>query len=678
MCLECGPRRAANARRVTCEIDMADDKTIEATANPFLTLIRDDVTARKDWAERDQKICKRRLTERKKVKTKPYKGAPNFVVPIVDDNVREKTDQELTMLLNATRFAHFVQLEAGIDKNALARAQCGFDTFLRHIINIPQKLDYALDMKNCRGYAIIKRVRVKNSFVGLVPDIEIRDPADVLVPAGTRKIEDATRITDVYRFTVDEFDSISASGTYGKWQNVTAVRDTATAAKTGSDKEPDSVFQTIKHLIGINDESEKIVCVFEFWHLASDWTVQKAKEIYGESSRDALDIIKGRRCCMLFSPQAADKPLSIRPWRDPDKTTPTEDRDAPEVRTPGPDRSWPYTQVRYENRSPYFYDTRGIGQLVMDDQIAASATRNAKHVMMDFYQQPQYVGTDRNSGQITHEPGSILPEGISPVQHPAIPPTFDFTTELFKREAAQRVGVVSGYMFSGEMGNKKRVQKTATEVDYEAMRGDMVSSASTERFLGPWTNVFTELWRDLGRLKVDLPIIIGGRYAGQLAEAPDARQPQQQSKPAITLEQIYAWKVLVVPAASSKTLNPDMQFQRTASVWQTCLATLANMGVSFDTQAVAEDLLTNWDPFRAARWIIEPDQSGPGGQQPVYQQIGTLASQVNDMGKILMAVKEAAAAAGKLAADDSQKIDRLVGMLSKAPVAGGAGEEMPV
>jgi len=76
--------------------------------------IHGDLTDRSTWATKQNEIVRRRLSARRKQKTKPYKGAPNFVEPIIDDNVREKTDQEISMLLNAPVMAHAIPLSGEI------------------------------------------------------------------------------------------------------------------------------------------------------------------------------------------------------------------------------------------------------------------------------------------------------------------------------------------------------------------------------------------------------------------------------------------------------------------------------------------------------------------------------------------------------------------------------------
>ncbi len=630
-----------------------DPATLDTQANPYLSLVCEDASTRSKWAGRDRQVLKRRLAERVAKRRKPYLNAPNFVVPIVDDVVRSKTDQELTMMLNAPRFAFFLSLDGQMKKRDRAKAEVAFDTFLRFTMEIGPKLDHALDTKNARGFSIVKNIRTIHPEYGTIPDIDIRDLADVIVPAKTRNIQTAERITDIYRYSIREFKDRAKGNRSWHQDNCKKVAACAKSGELNEDAvgtEIKSLFDTTKHLIGLtSNEKDREVVLHEFWHYATEWDRAKAIELFGQSAGER--IIVGRKCKMIWSPQSPHDIIAIHPWRERD----TEERLSPdemmremrmailENREPkltrtlvGRDRSWPYHQPRYENRSLYFHDSRGAGQLVMDDQIAASQTRNAKHVMMDYYQRPQFTGPVRNTQNMNHEPGSFLPEGVSPVQMPAVPPTFDFTTELHKREAGQRAGIVGQHIYSGQMSNKKGIQKTATEVREQSMNADMVSSASVDRFVGPWIGVFREIWMDLKRLGLELPMIRNGEHRGVMPTM------------------LYEYKVLIVPSANAKTLNPDLQFQRAREVWGFCKTELEPMGVVFNPQEVAWDILSSWDPLAAERWLMDPEEAGEAGQPPIYLLLREITAKLEQL-------EAAAQSTGKLAVENSERLEKAMG-----------------
>jgi len=637
-------------KKVTADVDFS--------GNPWIEKIKQDAGNRQKWASRDRQIQKRRLTDRPAKKNKPYPGAPNFVVPIVDDVVREKTDQEITMMSNARFLAYFIPMGPGLSAPMRMKAQLAFDTYLRHVIQVMPKLEEALDCKNARGFSIVKVVRTfVERWGGEFPDIDVRDPADLVVPVYARRdLTKADRICDVYRYSAEEFERMAEGNP--TWKNVEKVLTTA-AAPDKQTAELQGALETLKDLIGVQvaGDGSKQVVLCEFWHYADEWTCRKAVELYGAEMGGR--ILKGRKCKMLFCLDAPEDIVAISPWREKDTVT-MEDQIDPSTGMPvldpltmkpvqaardviGKDRSWPYIQARYENRSPFYYDSRGVGQLVMDDQIAASATRNCKHILMDYYQLPQYRGTGtRNSPQITHEPGGYLPEGVERVDPAQIPMSFDFTVDQFRREAGRRCGAGGQYEFSDQMAESRKVQKTAAEVRQQSIRGDMVSTASVDRFVSPIGEIFMQLWEDLGRLQVPLPMIANRAFLGQMEVS------------------VYEIPVLIIPVANAKTLNPDLQFQRDREIWG-FLATMAQMGVVVDPQRAAIDILGNVDPEKM-EWVIDPSEPGPalpaGGaagqpaqQQPVYMALGELKQTV---AQLVQAVQ----ATAQLAQHTSEEMDK--------------------
>jgi len=650
---------------VTIPETRAAKPDVTFVGNPWIDKIKEDASNRQKWSSRDRQIQKRRLTDRPLKRQKPYPGAPNFVVPIVDDVVREKTDQEVTMMGNARFLAYFIPMGSGLSAQMRMQAQMAFDTYLRHIIQVMPKLEEALDCKNARGYAIVKVMRTYvDRWGGEFPDIDVRDPADVIVPVyARRELQKADRICDVYRYSPEEFERMAKGNP--TWKNVDKVLATASLqGKSGPDIQ--GALETLKDLIGVQlaGDGSRQVILCEFWHYANEWTVAKAKELYGEAM--GARILLGRKCRMTFCLDAPQDVVAIAPWREKDETVmdavidpstqmPVQDpltlKPVLEAKVQyGKERVWPYVQARYENRSPYFYDCRGVGQLVMDDQIAASATRNCKHILMDYYQLPQYKGTGtRNSPQITHEPGGFLPEGVDRVDPAQIPMSFDFTVDQFRREAGQRCGAGGQYQFSDQMAESRKVQKTAAEIRQQSIRGDMVSTASVDRFVSPIGEIFMQLWEDLGRLQVPLPMIANRVFMGNMEVS------------------LYAIPVLVVPVANAKTLNPDLQFQRDEQVWG-FLAGMAQMGVVVDPNRAAIDIVGSLDPEKMD-WIIDPNEPGPaqsssapggatadgtpGGvpQQPVYMALGELKQAVEML-------KEAVTATAQLAQHTSVEAEK--------------------
>jgi len=235
-----------------------------------------------------------------------------------------------------------------------------------------------------------------------------------------------------------------------------------------------------------------------------------------------------------------------------------------------------------------------------------------------------------------------LPEGVTRVDPVQIPPNFDFTVEQFKREAGRRAGAGGLSEVSESMSLTRKVQKTAAEVERESMRGDTVSSASVDRFTNPWGEVFMQLWEDLRRLNVALPKVTNKQFKGRM----DVK--------------VYQYPVLIVSAASAKTLNPDLQFQRDVSIYNFAQESLAPMGVVIDADRAGREILSHADPLKVD-WIVDPRKAGPGQQQPVYQALGELKMALQQIGQMVAAMKQGIEATAALAQEDAKRIDQLEG-----------------
>lgn len=596
------------------------DAEAEVKTPPKNTVAEDichDVSDRRDWAAKDSEIIKRRLGERRKKRTKPYVGAPNGIVPIIDDVTTEKTDQEVTMMMNAPIMAVFVPLDQQAAANR-GKAERAFDTYLRHICRARPKIEESLDTKNARGWSVLKVFRCQHEEWGEIPDFDSIDPRHFIVPSMTKELSKSERLVEVMVFNSErEFrDEAKRRG----WKNVDAVVEQA-MDKERHKEERDTIDETM-HLVGLttNGTNTEQIIVWSAWYYADEWAVYH--DMTGE-------LEKGRKCNAIFSPDARDIPLKVIAHKDPDiqQQIPLTEQElyaeavnaladgrAPSMFRieiiPGKDRPWPYIQPRSEYRSRYFYDSRGIGHRCMDDQIFATGMLNAKMTMVDFVSQPMFEndGTD-NSGNFTAEPGAVMPRGLKFASPPQVPSQLDFGIDYHKREAARRAGAGSQYNYSDQVAESRKIQKTATEVQQESARVAQVSSASVDRFNDPWRELFSLLWEDLRRMKKPLPMIANETFVG------------------MATEEIYAGKFLIIPAASAKTLHPDMQFQRAKGVvdW---LTSMVKLGVPVDFASAVSKALDYYDPFFKDTALIDPAKTGPQGQPPIYQAMMQMSQQM--------------------------------------------------
>ena len=523
---------------------------------PYLKDVESDLQARSDWSERDAAIMKRRMGERPKKRNKPYINSPNPVERLVDDNTNDKTDQEISMIMNAPVIAIMIPIGVVAEAALVAQAQKAFNTYLRHMCGYRPKKEEAVDTKNARGFSVTKTIREEHPDWGMIPSFETVDPRDVIVPIKSRVGDgkEPVRVTFVNRYGYREFKEKVRNG----WNReaIAAVMSAVTTKSpdgqvdvSESDHDDESAFKVTKELIGLNtsDLKNSEIVVWEICHYATEWDVEKSTGT----------VKKGDKCISYICPDVPDQLLKIIPWRETDtfEAVPIEDplrgtiMDSREIR--GKDKRWPLIQHRYSYRSRLWYDTEGIGQKNMDLQIKATAIERSILILIDFISDPTYTSEGQaNEQNIVKKPGAVLPNGIKPVdEHSriAVLQQLNFMLDQVKRVAAKRAGIAGG-IYSSQTSESRKLEKTATEVESENATQDVVSSASVDRFNDPDRELFRQLWADMRRLGTRLPIIDNGKFEGYMDET------------------IYALDFLIIPAASQKTLNPDLQFRKAQSL----------------------------------------------------------------------------------------------------------------
>lgn len=599
---------------------------------PYVQDILDDVTARQSWARKDAEIKKRRLGFRKKKKSKPYPGAPNFVVPIIDDVVTDRTEQEVSMMLNAPQIVNFIPI-GNTSKQLALKAQQAFDIYLRHVIAFREQVEYGMDMKNARGFSVGKVYRRNHPKYGVIPDVAEVDPRDCIAPVDTRKARDAERLPFVMRYSRRDFENKKMAG----WNHIDDVlaklhenhqdENSGERQVKQSDHDEDSPVKVTEDLVGINasDYGKNVIVVWEIFKYASKWDVRKDKT--GELKLN-------KKCRVYVCPDAAEYLLFAKAWKDEDEVEELPSGSIERIRESlravsvgeepshrkitrvGKDRPWPVAQHRFENRDPTWYASRGIGEKSMDDQIAATGELNAKMTHNDYASHMLFVnpeGAAMNNMNVRPKPGAVLPRGIIPATMPQSPIDHVFNIEFFKRSAAQRSGG-GQQLYSGQVGESRKLQKTATEQISQDARESVMSSASVDRFNEPFRELYELLWEDLKRLNVDLPVI-----------AKDGQLAQQAS------EEIYAGEYIIVPAASQRTLNPDMQFQKSVAAMQ-----FVAPYMQMTPMRIYESLLytlSHYDPQFAEILLIDPSEKGPGALPPVYEILQKLVETVTNSGK---------------------------------------------
>jgi hypothetical protein len=269
---------------------------------------------------------------------------------------------------------------------------------------------------------------------------------------------------------------------------------------------------------------------------------------------------------------------------------------------------------------------------------------------MEFVGSPMFRQTQPGGPPLpsnaTFAPGSVLPAGIDFATPPPVPGQFQFDVSERRSSAARRIGAAGQYNYSSQMSATRKVEKTATEINSEQFRAGQVSSASVDRFNEPMADLFQLLWDDMRRMKLNFPVIMPGRRTGTFN--PD----------------VYQIPIILIPAASAKTLDPQQQLAITQGLASWTLQ--QSQTVPVDAKAVVETVLTSYDPRITQGWL--PDAQA---EAPINARIAQNETDVRSL-----------AQAGKAADDRLKNIEKLLtavhGSLAKQGAAAVDAGGMPM
>lgn len=558
------------------------------TKNKLHEEIRQDISDRSSWRDRMERLVRHRLGERKR--SLLYPGAPNFVEPIIDDNIRAGVAQEMSVMFSTRQLANFIPLSQ--EASELQRhAEVGFDSMLRLMLDFRSKMENAIDNKKERGFAVLKLVENPTAYeqamgkqvmrqqipdeygqpveviidlpAPVVPDLEVVDPYDFVVPVTTRRLRDAERCTHIHRYSVREFEELAEKY---EWQNAKQVIAVATETSTNRDSTNGrDGFQPQIGLETVNDQIDKLE-IWETYHYKD-----------------------GKRYRSILCPAAVEYVLQCEPWIWADD---------------GTERPWPFVQLRQENRRQEFYDCRGDAELLLDNQKTANSYLNAKGVQLDFFSKPVFSGPRGNAQKIKWTPGEMLPDGISPIQMPRIDSVFDYSADMERAKAARRSGASQGsYGDTRQAGDK-----TATQVNAESLASQRLTNVSVLRDGEPMSLFYELMWQYLRHNPVDLPMINESRqFQGQLSQA------------------VYSVPFKVESAASAQHANPDFVLQQMMSLGQFLQANPYVRQHEF-----AKILVDQVNPQITNKLVFDPTQPGDG-TMPLEQQVAQMAQQGQQM-----------------------------------------------
>lgn len=521
-----------------------------------------DLESRDNWAQDIIHLRDMRLGMRKK--STAYPGAPNWVDPIIDDNVNKLTAMEYGILKSTKNFVAFIPLSP---QSAVVREQVetAFNFVLQMMTDFETILNVALDQKNQDGMSYVSLSPSPDNYSrimgipGALPEMVLHDPLEVIIPVGCKDLQKASRYTLIYRFTPEQFQREAEVREWNVPEPLqrTLVDNSVAGARVSYGREDKKAGRKVRYGITDVPDHENYIIVWRTFGYASD----------------------GSKKSWWYCIEYPDEPLQVDEW----------------VWENGEEREWELYQFRFENRNQDLLDVRGVANMLRDNQQAANQFNNLKGIMFDFTGKPamrkmsDFVG---NAQTVRFLPGEDM-TGWEIVENPDVSQQFNFEANFEREKAERRVGSMSSAV-SGENPGRDRI--TATEVQRQSLNSQILSVNAIQRFSRTLSKIFSGMWNYLRHNPIPLPFM-----------SQDMKQFQMLP------ESIYQLPFLVISSASARSADPIFRLQQLTMLQPY----LINEWVHQDV--VSRYAINLFDPFLAD---IAVPQDGRTKIEQVVQVLG--------------------------------------------------------
>lgn len=265
---------------------------------------------------------------------------------------------------------------------------------------------------------------------------------------------------------------------------------------------------------------------------------------------------------------------------------------------------WMYEQFRRELTTPNQHSSRGVPEIVEEFEFLLTAAWRFKHNVMSMTQSPCFQSTTGlppgSTQNITLELGSILPAGITPVQWPAPPISFDEEMGKTRDIAERRMATPDTGLGRGNIGTDS---KTAREVSLIGSLQQMAVSYE----ITPWKRFcracYRQAWERIVQFK---PQTLSYYINGSIADLPpDAINGDYEID--------LSW--------SGDNINKEYLAQKAFSLWQ---ATLNNP--LFNQTETAKNMLEHMTPGQVQRFLANPGIQQQDMAERIGNEIDTMVS----------------------------------------------------
>lgn len=409
----------------------------------LFTKFQGDLKARSDW-EVKQRIWLEMRTTGLKRRNRPFPNASDLHFPLIDTIIEKTKPFYAQQLVGQEMLASFISFRDQSQELTTSAARC-FDYKMRHESDFIIEQLYAVDTMLQSDKGILKVYwDTKKKRLGF----DAIEPMMIIVPASTKKLQDADRVCQVLQLSVEQYKLL---------ENYNQDEGYIKRITGGNDEAPDSAYETERDSRqgivrdGISGADDGEIVIWECW--------ERTKTSWKTS---------------WFSPNCPD-----------------EDARPPQAH-PYKHGKLPFVEFHMEIKGKGYYDSRGISQVCAPYETSTCKMWNEKHDFMAFVNRPLFQAEKAlpQGQQMSFRPGALLPFGVSRVDMGNPPFALNEEISFNRQTAEQRIGQPD-YALSKEGGKDPRTATEITQVSQMSMqsvdlRAIIFRLSETEVFEQAW------------------------------------------------------------------------------------------------------------------------------------------------------------------------------------------------
>jgi len=364
-------------------------------------------------------------------KQKPWANAADLHFPLIDTNIEKLKPMFFQQIVGMDNVATFVPMKQQSQAMTTSAANL-FDYKVREKTNLQDEalswIDYAL----MSGRGVMKvtwnpdKKQVEYAAVS---------PLYIIVPSHTKQLQDADRIVHVMPMSVAAYERC---GLY-KADKATLDKIKSNNADNKNDPGQNNLDSAKRLREGLTHDSgsDRVIV----WEVYTPMTVDGAPD------------------------PTTGIPAKVRTWKVETFSPSASDLDLREtMQLPYDHNMAPFVDFPYEIKDTGWHSPRGVAEILSPFEAALCHTWNQKHDTMQLFNKPMFSSSREmpNTMNLRASPGQILPFGISPVQAPQPPISFDQEMQSMRGIAEQRVSNPDYGLAGSEQGSDRR---TATEIN---------------------------------------------------------------------------------------------------------------------------------------------------------------------------------------------------------------------